>query len=556
MSLRIGNDIIPYTQLEPDMPGRGYDTISSGYIRLNDPGIDYFRKSGQLTGPYANVRTPEDYYKVQFGGGEVVTGSDGQKYFRPPNGEFNVVNQPLNYNPADTAWDQMGLYAIGGLVGLGALGGLGAGAGALDGAVAGAGAGTGFEVGAGSGFLEGIGGAGAGELGAGGFSLDYLNSNEFLSDFDFGSASQSDITGALEQAGMNPQQAGSVAQELSQLTPQQASSIDWGNLDWGKLLSAGGSIISNLTGPNAEDFQNAANMADPFASQRGQYQAMLPGALQGLQGNQKRFENQFNRFNKRYNRKYDQFQDRYNQEYNQFENRYNRQHEDYLRDYQREYNQFERGYNNQYRDFRGTLDQMFTDPDYWENDSLLAGMNENSVNATEREMAARGYNMSGNEMQEISNVLYGNSADYASQQQQNYTNYAGNFLNSYGQTGLGRLNNFSSSRLGALDDYSDTGLGRLNNFSNTGIASLNNFSTTGLNQQSNYLNYLNNQLGTVNTIGNFAGANVSDPSRAAYLSQLGLQNSQNQWNDMWGNVGVLANSFFGGGSGGTYEGST
>lgn len=390
-----------------------------------------------------------------------------------------------------------------------------------------------------------MGSAAAGGAGALTGVSDYLSSPEFLADFEFGSVTPQEISSAIQEAGMSTSQANSIASELSKLSPDQLKSINWGSVDWGKLLAAGGSIIGNLTGPNASDFTRIAQGADPFASQRGYYQQQLPGMLQRYNAQSNAWRKQNNRFMRNWRNEYNDFQDSYDQQYNKFQRGYDNRYDSFLRGYNREYNQFQQGFQGEYDKYTGVLDQMFNDPDYWANDSLLAGLNENALNDASRSLAARGYNMSGNEAAELSELLQNNNAQYAGQQQQNYTNYANMGLSNYANAGLGALNSYGTNRLGALNSYGDFAGQSLNNFSNTGLASLNNFSTTGLNNSSNYLNYLNNQLGLFNSVGNLAGANVSDPSRAAYLSMMGMQNNQSQWNDMWGNAGVLLGQFFG-----------
>lgn len=131
---------------------------NKGYISLKDPGLDWFRQSGQ-----GNFATPEDYWRWAYGGGNVASDpTTGEQYFKTPNGVGNYVNQPLNYNTPDTFSDMLGLYLVGGIAGLGALAGAGAGAaGAAEGASIGGFSNTAGVAG------EAFGGAGA----AGGAAL-------------------------------------------------------------------------------------------------------------------------------------------------------------------------------------------------------------------------------------------------------------------------------------------------------------------------------------------------------------------------------------------------
>lgn len=170
--------------------GSDYDVSGAlnarGYFDLKDPGLDWFRQTGQ-----GNFSNPTDYWKWVYGGGDVVSGPNGQQYFHTPNGLANVVNQPLDYNEqefADIAWMIPVAIATGGL----AAGALGAGGAAgLEGAVAGAGAEFPGLIGAGEGAFGGAtAGAGSG-LGGGMFEDffgDILGNVDDFSDpnIDFG----------------------------------------------------------------------------------------------------------------------------------------------------------------------------------------------------------------------------------------------------------------------------------------------------------------------------------------------------------------------------------
>lgn len=145
--------------------GSDYDTSGAlnqaGYLELKDPGLDWFRQTGQ--GNFAN---PTDYWKWVYGGGNTVAGPNGQQWFQTPNGLANVVNQPLDYNEqefADIAWIIPAAIATFGLAagagaGAGAGGAFeGAGASGAWGAGSGAGSGAGIGAGTGGGMFEGFG---------------------------------------------------------------------------------------------------------------------------------------------------------------------------------------------------------------------------------------------------------------------------------------------------------------------------------------------------------------------------------------------------------------
>lgn len=159
----------------------------AGFLELKDPGLDHFRETGQ--GNFAN---PSDYWKWVYGGGNVVSGPNGQQYFQTPNGIGNTVNQPLNYDPftfGDIAWMIPAAIATGGLAagafaGAGGAGAAGAGAAGAEGAFGGFAAGAGAEfpglIGAGEGILGGatagagaggVAGAAAGGAAGNGFSI-------------------------------------------------------------------------------------------------------------------------------------------------------------------------------------------------------------------------------------------------------------------------------------------------------------------------------------------------------------------------------------------------
>ena len=177
----------------------------------------------------------------------------------------------------------------------------------------------------------------------------------------------------------------SLANGVTGLAPGTGSSsyqFPWGDAI-GSLVGAYG---ANEASENLSDaIRYAADKADPFASQRPQYQAMLPGALTDynsmLQSQQSGFDQMFNA--------------------------------------------------NQ------VMNTNMQSADWWNNDSLLAGLNDNAVNDTSRKMASQGYNMSGNTLHEVASRLQNNNATYvpnfmnaeANKQNVNYNAYNTNASN-------------------------------------------------------------------------------------------------------------------------------
>lgn len=152
--------------------GNDYDIAgalnSAGYLELKDPGLEWFRQTGQ-----GNFASPLEYYRWVYGGGDVVTGPNGERYFKTPHGLDRVVNQPLSYDKpefADIAWMIPAGIATAGLAAT-ALGG-GATATGLEGAVASAGA-EGYPlIGAGEGALSGATASAGSGVGGG---MDFLD---------------------------------------------------------------------------------------------------------------------------------------------------------------------------------------------------------------------------------------------------------------------------------------------------------------------------------------------------------------------------------------------
>jgi hypothetical protein len=75
--------------------------------------------------------------------------------------------------------------------------------------------------------------------------------------------------------------------------------------------------------------------------------------------------------------------------------------------------------------YRDQLLRSYTDPNYLQNDPGWAGQRNMIVNDTSRAMSAQGYNMSGNQMQEVAGRLLDKQAPYLQGQQQNLANVAG-----------------------------------------------------------------------------------------------------------------------------------
>jgi len=290
---------------------------------------------------------------------------------------------------------------------------------------------------------------------------------------------------------------------------------------WGDVVAGGlGAYGSSQAGKDIADaMRYAVDKADPFSSQRGQYQQMLPGLLDKQQGLLDSFGQESKTQNQNFLDQYNTFKNSYNDLFGQYQNQYNQ-----------ERNKFDEEFAGQYGQFRRTLDQMFSDPNYWANNSLLSGLNKNAINDTSRAMASRGYNMSGNEINAIGNRLQNNNANFAGQQQQNYTNYANSMLGNYGQTGLGSLNSLSQNNQNALG-----------NFSNTGLNSLQQYGTNSQNYLNNLYNQSQGQANMSNQVGGWAGAGFG-PGAAGLIASQGGQAAANQNNQMYGNLGTVFQS--------------
>ena len=348
--------------------------------------------------------------------------------------------------------------------------------------------------------------------------------------------------------------------------------------------------------------------SDPFASQRGTYQTQLPGVMKDwidqISGTRNAINTEGNNFKTEYNSftsgldkmlqeyrtgfktEYDSsktdlenflksIQSGYGTEYNKFQDLLKTMTSQYGSEYKGEYDQFKEGYNKEYEDFKksfgdlfsgykATSDRMFTDPTYWQNDSVLAGLNRQAASDTARDMSARGYNMSGNEMHAISDKLRDTSGNYVKDFQSNFTNMINTMLSNYGNTGINRLNSYSNTGVNRLNSLSDNrakimdiimrgGLGALNDYSgfnsnlygtkaNSANSFLNNYVNAGANSLNAYntgrggalSNYNTNSIGRINglvntlqnqgeyakSIGTMAGANIS-PTGSSVLNTYG-----------------------------------
>ena len=173
------------------------------------------------------------------------------------------------------------------------------------------------------------------------------------------------------------------------------------SVPWDKIIGGLGEYIgaNNYADKMAEAMKYAVDKADPFSSQRPQYQAQLPGLEQRQLG------------------LLDLFKDRYS-------------------------------------NLSATGDRMFTDPNYWNNDSVLAGLNKNTINDTSRELASRGYNMSGNEGMEIAKRIQNNNGQYVPQFQNAFTNYANSNM-----AGLNSVVSANGNNLNQIGGFSGAGFG-------------------------------------------------------------------------------------------------
>jgi hypothetical protein len=84
--------------------------------------------------------------------------------------------------------------------------------------------------------------------------------------------------------------------------------------------------------------------------------------------------------------------------------------------------------------------KSFSDPNYFKNDSTLGGLSRLATDEVQRNMSARGWNMSGNEAQALGSRLQDESMKYAQQQQSMLGQFAGLTANpSYAGLNFGNL---------------------------------------------------------------------------------------------------------------------
>lgn len=63
--------------------------------------------------------------------------------------------------------------------------------------------------------------------------------------------------------------------------------------------------------------------------------------------------------------------------------------------------------------YQGMLARSYIDPNFFERDPAFAGLRDNAMDATNRKMASQGYNMSGNQLQEVNRAGLNESYKYA-----------------------------------------------------------------------------------------------------------------------------------------------
>ena len=269
----------------------------------------------------------------------------------------------------------------------------------------------------------------------------------------------------------------------------------------------GNAIGSILEYQGQTDYQNqimsflekALAQSDPFKDQRSQYFDPLRQSVGDTQSRLSQFQGLF-----------DRFRPEYMAEYNKFNTGFQDLFSQYKTGYKGEYDDFKTKYQDLFSGYQTDANQMFKDPEYWANNSLLAGLNRNAVKDTSAAMSAQGYNMSGNQMGAIAERLQGNNAQFAGQQQQNLIQLINTMLGQYGNTGINRLNSYGSNANSFLQNYINQGQGALNSFSQTGLQGL---------QQ--YLNYIGQSNQNTQNLGTLAGAQFSPAGANSVLGTLG-----------------------------------
>lgn len=271
---------------------------------------------------------------------------------------------------------------------------------------------------------------------------------------------------------------------------------------WGQAIgSLVGAYRANKSAETlAEAMKYAADRADPFYSQRPQYQAQLPGAMQDYRDKADY-----------YDRGYNELSGRLDSGFNKMQGEYRTQYNDAARGYQT-------GFDSLFGEQQAQNKRM-QDPNYWNKDSLLAGLNDMAVNDTSRKLASQGYNMSGNVPVEVAQRLQNNNATYVP-----------GFMNAITQnqnTALGGYNTNTNNQLGNLNQSAATNLGQYNQNAGNQLSGYNNNAKTGIDASYN----------RVNTLGGWAGAGFG-PGAAGTVAGQGAMAGAGLQNQLYGNLGA------------------
>ena len=86
-------------------------------------------------------------------------------------------------------------------------------------------------------------------------------------------------------------------------------------------------------------------------------------------------------------------------------------------------------FGSQRQGYQGLLAQSYLNPDFFENDPAFRGQRENAMNQTNRMMAGQGYNMSGNQLQELNRTGINEGYKYADKYRQGLSGLAGGNIN-------------------------------------------------------------------------------------------------------------------------------
>lgn len=277
---------------------------------------------------------------------------------------------------------------------------------------------------------------------------------------------------------------------------------------WGDAIgSAIGAYGANQNAKTLSDaMRYAADKADPFASQRPQYQAELPGAMQSYRDLASSKDAGYADLSGRLDRGFNEMQGQYRDQYNTAATGY------------------QKGFDDLWSKIQAENTQM-RDPNYWNNDSLLAGLNDMAVNDTSRKLASQGYNMSGNVPMEVAQRL-----------QQNNASYVPKFIDT--------ITNNQNVSLGGYNTNTNTQLGQLNQNANTNLGAYN---TNAGNQLQGYNNNSRNALdasfNNMRQTGTYAGGEVN-PGAAGNIAMEGAKAGYNANNQMYGNLGAGLQSVF------------